>query len=1001
MATNDNSVVVSIVGDAAGIRPAVDLTQSELNSLESTVRQLSANFSKFGTELKQSMDMGARETQQLTTEMRQLHSAIERDEASMRQLGAATRSTAASMGAMGGFVRGAIQGMIAAFTVQAVVGFTNSIADAAERADHMAQQTGMAVAEVQALDVALAGSNLRMEDVAKGLGILATKAEVSGDKTNAAGNALKAMGISAKDGKTNLDRLLGIADQFEKMENGPRKAALAMQLFGKSGRDLIPFLNQGSEAIREQMALAERYGVVNERATERALALDAALDEGKIAWAGLKQTMADAFAPMLTSIVRGFNDMVAAMTKSYQEGGAVKVIFDGIAIAIQACREIINAVGLAFAEIFGNTGDAESWKAGLMEAFQAVATIIKALIVIVVGMADAFKWTFHIIYAAVLNFKANWNENVGQIKLIGQALGMFMQVLGKVIEDALMLRWGAIRSDWNAGMENIRQTVAAKGQEIINEAAKTRAGVQRELDAAANIKNSFGAFFNRMNQPFGMPKDERVKPASGAGALGEVPDFAPTKSGGGSKSNGDSLAEKLEKELEAKKAAWAMEQDAQGQMQRYSLQAEADFWAQALKRADLGAKDKLAIEKKYVAAREALRREEIDKQLDSYRDEIEVAGANSDKKLSILREEQAYVIRMYGAESREARAAADAIVKAEREKQRQIRELQSAINAGVEAKALSEVAEAEATAEFAVEIGRSTKAKLIVQERQFEAQRFQIRRQALMESLRLAQLDPNTSPAKLREIQNQVEDLERQHQAKLTQIDRQAAMQRTQIQRSAINQVGQAFGDHISKMITLQEGWREGLIGIYQSLIQTVASVIQQIIQQWIVAFLTKLILGKQEAASSVASYVGQAGAGGVASMAAAPFPINLTAPAFGASMAAAAAGFGAVAAAEGGDWMVKPGLYELHKDEMVLPAWAATPLRSMISGGAAPGSPLANARGDATRASSKHESNFELHQHLNYQSANLKELLRGSARDMRRWVENQVRNGSLKVPGA
>ena len=88
---------------------------------------------------------------------------------------------------------------------------------------------------------------------------------------------------------------------------------------------------------------------------------------------------------------------------------------------------------------------------------------------------------------------------------------------------------------------------------------------------------------------------------------------------------------------------------------------------------------------------------------------------------------------------------------------------------------------------------------------------------------------------------------------------------------------------------------------------------------------------------AAIANAAAQAGAGGVASMAAAPFPLDLTAPAFGASMAAAALSFGTLKTASGGDVQVKPGMYELHKDEMVLPEWAATPLRQSLLGGGTP----------------------------------------------------------------
>jgi len=73
-------------------------------------------------------------------------------------------------------------------------------------------------------------------------------------------------------------------------------------------------------------------------------------------------------------------------------------------------------------------------------------------------------------------------------------------------------------------------------------------------------------------------------------------------------------------------------------------------------------------------------------------------------------------------------------------------------------------------------------------------------------------------------------------------------------------------------------------------------------------------------------SQAGLAGAGGVASMAAAPFPIDLTAPAFGAAMEAAAASF---ALFERGG-IVPAGL---HAGEMVLPSHISTFIQTAAAG--------------------------------------------------------------------
>ena len=60
--------------------------------------------------------------------------------------------------------------------------------------------------------------------------------------------AFKALGISVKDNEGNLrsseEVFLDVADKFSKMEDGAGKTTLAIKLFGKSGADLIPLLNQ-------------------------------------------------------------------------------------------------------------------------------------------------------------------------------------------------------------------------------------------------------------------------------------------------------------------------------------------------------------------------------------------------------------------------------------------------------------------------------------------------------------------------------------------------------------------------------------------------------------------------------------------------------------------------------------------------------------------------------------------------------------------------------------
>lgn len=89
----------------------------------------------------------------------------------------------------------------------------------------------------------------------------------------------------------------------------------------------------------------------------------------------------------------------------------------------------------------------------------------------------------------------------------------------------------------------------------------------------------------------------------------------------------------------------------------------------------------------------------------------------------------------------------------------------------------------------------------------------------------------------------------------------------------------------------------------------------------------------------------GLAGAQGTASFAAAPWPIDIGAPAFGVAMAATAASFASMASAEHG-WERVPAdgmMTQLHKDEMVLPAHVANPVRDMAKRGGGSGDEIHN----------------------------------------------------------
>lgn len=129
--------------------------------------------------------------------------------------------------------------------------------DLADRMDDLGEKFGVAAGALSEYRFAAEVAGTPTDALATGLQKL-SKASSEGNK------GLALMGISTK----NLDGslkdadqlLLEVADKFARYQDGAGKAALAQEVFGKSGADMIPLLNRGAAGIRELRGEAVQLG---------------------------------------------------------------------------------------------------------------------------------------------------------------------------------------------------------------------------------------------------------------------------------------------------------------------------------------------------------------------------------------------------------------------------------------------------------------------------------------------------------------------------------------------------------------------------------------------------------------------------------------------------------------------------------------------------------------------------------------------------------------------
>lgn len=248
---------------------------------------------------------------------------------------------------------------------------------------------------------------------------------------------------------------------------------------------------------------------------------------------------------------------------------------------------------------------------------------------------------------------------------------------------------------------------------------------------------------------------------------------------------------------------------------------------------------------------------------------------------------------------------------------------------------LAVVDQAQAQARNEVDLGTMTKAELLAQEAQFEQQRNEIKVQALQERLAVMANDPDASPVAKAQILAAIEELERQHQENMGEIARGQALESSNHTRAALDGIEQNMAGSLQRLMVMQTGFAGFMRSLWQGTMSAITGEIAKFAAHWIMEKVRMMVFGKTAAVSEIATLSARAGAGGVASWAAAPWPINMGAPAFGAAMSAAAMAYAPMASAAGG-YDIPAGLNpitQLHAREMVLPAKHADVIRGLAGG--------------------------------------------------------------------
>ncbi len=240
--------------------------------------------------------------------------------------------------------RTAVSGAVAALGVTAFAGWVKGAIDSADALNDLSEQTGIAAGKLSEYQYAAQMSGTSLDTLSTGFKELA-KGIASND------DALKSIGVATRDAAGNLrgtDQVLeDVAEKFAGYEDGAAKSALAMQLFGKAGQEMIPFLNNGKEGLAELRGEAQSLGVVlSDDMVAAAANFNDGLDRLKTAGGGFAAQLAGELLPALGVV----SD---SLLGTAQDSGVLKDATAGIAVGLKG----LVSVGYGVAHVFTQIGD--------------------------------------------------------------------------------------------------------------------------------------------------------------------------------------------------------------------------------------------------------------------------------------------------------------------------------------------------------------------------------------------------------------------------------------------------------------------------------------------------------------------------------------------------------------------------------------------------------------------------------------------------------------------
>ena len=357
-------------------------------------------------------------------------------------------------------------GMTAVGGTIMAVGLTSvkAFADMGDEVHKMSLRTGIATESLSRLKYAAELGGASLDTVEKANKRLASTLQDAKDGLATSVDALTALNLTVEDfeGLNPEEAFMKMAGAVADIEDPLVRSALAQDVFGRAGTEMLPMLAEGTDGLKAMMAEAEKFGpIMDKDAAEAAAKLTDQMGQLKGGFAKIQAAIAEQLIPILIPLIDKIRDAISNVSVWMKENpgltktiiiivgaiGGLLTVLGPLLIMLPGIMAALPLLGAAFAVLTGPVGLIIAAIVGLIAVGVLLVKNWDNIKLFFVGMwvtiKDIFFSNINAIIEKVNAFIGLINKipgvNIGKIGLMGEEGGLKGFAKGGMITEPTLL----------------------------------------------------------------------------------------------------------------------------------------------------------------------------------------------------------------------------------------------------------------------------------------------------------------------------------------------------------------------------------------------------------------------------------------------------------------------------------------------------------------------------------------------------------------------------------